>query len=100
MAPQSEGTNVTIEVMPAAPQRLSARSVTPPRSSRLRWHPVASDRFEVTLRDDTVGFIEIVGPVYVSLAGARYDRAEEVSQSLVWADAVMALDPERTRSHR
>ena len=94
-----EGVIVTIEVVPDVKQRLSSRSAAP-RSSRLQWHPVATDRFEITLRGATVGFIEIVGAVYVSLAGSRHDRAVEVAQSLVWTDALLALDPERSRGTR
>ncbi|MCR2824469.1 hypothetical protein [Microbacterium sp. zg.Y909] len=90
---------MTTEVMPHAQQRLSLPPVAP-RSSRLQWHPVTADRFEVMMRGATVGFIEIVGSVYVSLAGPRYARAVEVAQSLVWTDALVALDPGRTRGGR
>ncbi len=38
-----------------------------------------------------VGFIEPVGPVFVGLLGARYDRAVEITQKLVYEDAVAAL---------
>ena len=38
-----------------------------------------------------VGFVESAGPVFVALHGPRYDRAVEVSQSLVFDVAVAAL---------
>lgn len=38
------------------------------------------------------GFVEEVGPVFVSLRGQRYDRAVEVHQSLVFAQAVHVIE--------
>jgi hypothetical protein len=37
------------------------------------------------------GFVEEVGTVYVSLRGQSYDRAVEVHQGLIFAQAVRAL---------
>jgi len=39
----------------------------------------------------TVGFVEKVGPVYVALAGDRYDRAVEVAQSRELERAAQSL---------
>jgi hypothetical protein len=38
-----------------------------------------------------VGYIDIVGGVYVALAGPRYDHAVEVRQSIILDTAVAAL---------
>ena len=46
---------------------------------------------EVSIGDVVVGFVESAGPVYVALHGPRYDRAVEVSQSLVFDVAAAAL---------
>lgn len=39
----------------------------------------------------TIGFVEKVGPVYVALAGERYDRAVEVAQSRELERAAQSL---------
>ena len=39
----------------------------------------------------TLGFIDVQGRVFVALAGPRYDRAIEASQTLRFDDAVRAL---------
>lgn len=39
----------------------------------------------------TIGFIEEVGPVFVTLRGPHYAQAEESHQSLVFAHALRAL---------
>ena len=44
-------------------------------------------------RSGTVGFIDVVGAVFVVLAGARYDRAVEVLQTLDFAVAVDTISP-------
>lgn len=53
------------------------------------------DRYRVTVDGVTVGYIDVVGTVFVALAGGRYAHAIEVCQSLVWDDAVRALARER-----
>ncbi|GAA2960944.1 hypothetical protein [Microbacterium schleiferi] len=47
--------------------------------------------YEVHRADRVVGYIDIVGGVYVALAGARYDHAVEVRQSIILDTAVAAL---------
>jgi hypothetical protein len=44
----------------------------------------------------TVGFIDVVGAVFVVLAGPRYDRAVEALQTLDFAVAVDAITPAGT----
>jgi hypothetical protein len=55
------------------------------------WERIDTDAYAVTVDGATVGFIDVVGPVFVSLAGHRYDRAEEIAQTLVFARAVAVL---------
>ena len=55
-------------------------------SQRLR-----DDLVQVSVGDTVVGFVEQAGPVHVALHGPRYDRAVEVSQSLVFDVAVAEL---------
>jgi len=42
----------------------------------------------VTIQGRTIGYIEVVGRLFVSLAGHRYDRAVEVRQSLILETAI------------
>jgi hypothetical protein len=64
-----------------------------PDDSAVRWERIDIDRYEVSTTAATVGFIDVVGAVFVVLAGARYDRAVEVLQTLDFALAVDAISP-------
>lgn len=64
-----------------------------PRDSAVRWERIDVDRYEVKVRGATVGFIDVVGAVFVVLQGARYDRAFEVLQTLDFAAAVQSICP-------
>ena len=98
---------MTIEATPTSPRRVSPRAsvaaalrelptrrpmAAAPRTASLQWRQLTPERYEVTRDDATIGFIEVVGAVYVVLAGSRYSRAVEVSQTLVWSEALSALD--------
>jgi hypothetical protein len=65
----------------------------PPQDSIVRWELVDLDRYEVTAGGATVGFIDVVGAVFVVLRGTRYDRAVEVLQTLDFASAVQSISP-------
>ncbi|CAN5258384.1 hypothetical protein BH11ACT5_BH11ACT5_27830 [soil metagenome] len=52
---------------------------------------LSGELVQVSVGDLVVGFIESAGPVFVALHGPRYDRAVEVSQSLVFDVAAAAL---------
>lgn len=65
----------------------------PPQDSVVRWERVDVDRYEVKVSGATVGFIDVVGAVFVVLRGARYDRAFEVQQTLDFASAVESICP-------
>lgn len=55
------------------------------------WTRVDLDLYEIAWDGEVAGYVEVVGHVFVALAGARYDRAEEVRQALTFPDAVAAL---------
>ncbi|WP_019179987.1 hypothetical protein [Microbacterium yannicii] len=65
----------------------------PAPSAHLKWARVGFDRYEVRLDGGVIGYVEVVGAVYVVLEGHRYDRAVEILQTLVFDDALSALDP-------
>lgn len=69
---------------PAAPPPVPA----PPTESVALLGPTT---YEVRRGDRVVGYVDIVGGVYVALAGSRYDHAVEVRQSIVLDVAVAAL---------
>ena len=55
----------------------------PPARRRLAaYRTVRPDLVEVTMGGAVVGYLEIVGDIFVSLRGARYDMAVEVAQSM------------------
>jgi hypothetical protein len=64
-----------------------------PESAIVQWDRVDIDRYLVTVGGDAVGFIDVVGAVFVVLAGPRYDRAVEVLQTLDFATAIGWLSP-------
>lgn len=84
------------ETLRALPARRPADAAT--RASRIQWDLIGDARYEVRIGGQVAGFIDVVGAVYVVLSGSRYDRAEEVVQTLVWSTATAALDQHRSRS--
>jgi len=80
----------------STPSRATARSsnraaappAPPPTESVALLGPTT---YEVRRGDRVVGYVDIVGGVYVALAGSRYDHAVEVRQSIVLDVAVAAL---------
>ncbi|MGP3534671.1 hypothetical protein ACTU3I_07740 [Microbacterium sp. RD1] len=55
------------------------------------WTRVDLDLYEIAWDGEVAGYVEVVGHVFVALAGTRYDRAVEVQQALTFPDAVGAL---------
>lgn len=55
------------------------------------WTRIDLDLYEVSRSGVVVGYVEVVGAVFVALGGARYDRAVEVSQHLTFHAAVDTL---------
>ncbi|MDN3494933.1 hypothetical protein QL996_03255 [Planococcus sp. APC 4015] len=56
-----------------------------------RWTLIDLDRYEVHHRGATLGFIDVVGAVFVVLAGPHHAIAVEVAQTLVFDDALRRL---------
>lgn len=82
------------DTLPARTSRMRDRRVLahPPEPAppvpRVIWERIDTDCYAVSLDGETIGFIDVVGPVFVVLGGCRYDRAVEIAQSLVFEDAV------------
>ena len=64
---------------------------SPRRRQLAAYRTVRPDLVEVVVGGETVGFIEMVGQVFVALAGNRYDLAVEVAQSVTIEVAHQAL---------
>jgi hypothetical protein len=68
---------------------------TADRADRARtevpWTRIDLDLYEIARADLIIGYVEVVGPVFVALGGPRYDRAVEVSQELTFHAAVDAV---------
>ncbi|MDZ5144724.1 hypothetical protein [Microbacterium testaceum] len=69
----------------------AAPSSAPPALTEIPWTRVDLDLYEVARDGYIVGYVEVVGAVFVALGGARYDRAVEVSQHLTFHAAVDVL---------
>lgn len=78
-----------LEALRELPPRRPADPPAP--ASVIQWTLVEPTRYEVTICGATAGFIDVVGAVYVVLAGERYSRAVELWQTLVFDDALHAL---------
>ncbi len=57
------------------------------------WTRVDIDLYEIAWDGAVTGYVEVVGSIFVALAGTRYDRAVEIGQALTFPDAVEALRP-------
>ena len=60
-------------------------------STEIPWTRIDLDLYEVSRGGYIVGYVEVVGAVFVALGGARYDRAVEVSQHVTFHGAVDVL---------
>lgn len=69
----------------------AAPSSTTPALTEIPWTRVDLDLYEVAREGYIVGYVEVVGAVFVALGGPRYDRAVEISQHLTFHAAVDAL---------
>lgn len=59
--------------------------------TELPWTRIDLDLYEIARGDHIVGYVEVVGPIFVALGGSRYDRAVEVCQALTFHSAVDAV---------
>ncbi|MFJ4038497.1 hypothetical protein ACIPVB_10465 [Microbacterium sp. NPDC090007] len=69
----------------------TAPAVIPPVLSEIPWTRIDLDLYEVARAGVIVGYVEVVGAVFVALGGQRYDRAVEVSQHVTFHAAVDVL---------
>lgn len=60
-------------------------------ATEIPWTRVDLDLYEVGRGGCVLGYVEVVGAVFVALGGPRYDRAVEVSQHVTFPAAVEAL---------
>jgi hypothetical protein len=58
---------------------------------RVQWESVGCDCYRVHVAGATIGYVDVVGRVFVVLLGCRYDRAVEITQCLVFEHAIDAL---------
>ncbi|QCQ16737.1 hypothetical protein [Microbacterium sp. RG1] len=87
---------MTLQMMPEnrTPAAGTAADVTAdaPDVEELRWERIAPERYRALRGEDCVGFVDVVGAVFVVLAGSRYDRAEEIAQTLDFDQVTALLD--------
>ncbi|MDT0117375.1 hypothetical protein Q9R20_10265 [Microbacterium sp. PRF11] len=75
----------------AAMKATAAPVVAPPALTEIPWTRIDLDLYEVAREGYIVGYVEVVGAVFVALGGPRYDRAVEISQHHTFHAAVDAL---------
>ncbi len=69
----------------------AAPSSAPVAPVEIPWTRIDMDLYEVARDGYIVGYVEVVGSVFVALGGTRYDRAVEVAQHLTFHAAVDAV---------
>lgn len=69
----------------------TAAPSTPVAPIEIPWTRIDMDLYEVARDGYIVGYVEVVGSVFVALGGTRYDRAVEVAQHLTFHAAVDAV---------
>lgn len=77
--------------LPIDSRRERLEAAQAPRRALTSIRQVRDGLSEVRVGTEVVGYVETAGPVFVSLAGPRYDAAVEVAQSLSILTAVTAL---------
>lgn len=92
------GPRRTSRPLRAAPQSAAPPKPAPPEPPPLappaddvRWHRVDLERYEVVVGECVIGYVDVVGTVFVALRGTRYDRAVEIEQTLVFERAIAVL---------
>ncbi len=81
----------TIAAAPIRTRTAVAPIVVPPQVTEIPWTRVDLDLYEVARDGVIIGYVEVVGSVFVALGGARYDRAVEVAQRVTFHAAVEAV---------
>ncbi|MDY0827623.1 hypothetical protein SK224_00640 [Microbacterium sp. BG28] len=83
---------MTLQMMPEKRTPAAETAAESPDVHELRWERIAPERYRALRGETCVGFVDVVGAVFVVLAGARYDRAEEIAQTLDFDRVTMLLD--------
>jgi len=79
-------------------RQLPTRRPEPPRENAdVCWQLVDVDRYEVREGEVVLGYIDVVGAVFVALGGPWYSASVELRQTLRFEDAVQTL--RSTRRH-
>lgn len=87
---------ITADTLKALQQLPPRRPADPPEpASVVRWERVAPDRYVVRDGNEVLGYVDVVGAVFVVLSGTRYDTATEFAQTLVFDSAIRALTAAR-----
>jgi len=73
------------------PGNIVAANTAAPAPTEIPWTRIDIDLYEVARDGYIVGYVEVVGSVFVALGGSRYDRALEVAQMLTFHAAVDAV---------
>ncbi len=73
------------------PGHVVAAPTAPPAPVEIPWTRIDLDLYEVAREGFIVGYVEVVGSVFVALGGTRYDRAVEVAQLSTFHAAVEAV---------
>lgn len=89
-APDAEPLNVASPAL-APPPAVAPTSAPRSPVRGIVWELIDVDAYAVTCDGDTVGFVDVVGAVYVSLAGPDYLRAVEIAQTLDLESAIAAI---------
>ncbi len=77
---------------PVAAELSSPAPSAPPSPVRgIVWELIDVDAYAVTCDADTVGFVDVVGSVYVALAGPDYHRAVEIAQATDLESAIATI---------
>ncbi|QOC25161.1 hypothetical protein IC744_01845 [Microbacterium hominis] len=93
-ARQSRGLVSTDPLVRDSLRQLPDRRLAEPEAvsrSGGKWERVDFDRYEIRNGDETVGYVEAVGAVFVALRGPDYARSVEILQTLVFERAVEAV---------
>lgn len=96
-APSARGNVLRSRTMRSLRELPTRRPEPPaPDGAAVQWERIDLDRYAILAAGATVGYIDVVGAVFVVLAGTRYDRAVEVLQTLDFTAAVQAVAPTGT----
>ncbi len=82
---------MVMEAPLSRPGTVAATTVDPMALTEIPWTRIDLDLYEVARDGYIVGYVEVVGSVFVALGGSRYDRAVEVAQLLTFHAAVDAV---------